>query len=52
MDKEKREIRFLIDDKIYEEIKEEAKELGVPLASYAKMKMGEGRRYGRRKKSK
>ena len=40
----------MIDDEIYQKLKEEAKELGVPLASYAKMKMGEGRIYGRRKK--
>lgn len=49
MDIEKREVRFMIDEDIYEEMKEEAKKLGVPLASYAKMKVGEGRVHGRRR---
>jgi hypothetical protein len=36
MDKDKLEIRFLIDKKIYYKLKKKAEELDVPLASYIK----------------
>jgi hypothetical protein len=36
MDKDKCEIRFMIDEKIYRELQSEAEELDVPLASYVK----------------
>ncbi|MDD4049866.1 MAG: hypothetical protein PHX47_02540 [Candidatus ainarchaeum sp.] len=39
MDNEKKEIRFLLDEKKYEELKEEAKNLDIPLASYIKSKI-------------
>lgn len=36
MEEEKREIRFFIDKRIYDRLKEEAKSLDIPLASYVK----------------
>jgi hypothetical protein len=39
MDNKKKEIRFIIDGKKYEELKEEAKNLDIPLASYIKSKI-------------
>lgn len=36
MDKEKLEIRFMIDENIYFKLKKKAEELDVPLASYIK----------------
>lgn len=40
MDSSKREIRFLVSKKKYEELKTEAKELNVPVASLIKLKLG------------
>ena len=36
MDKEKLEIRFIIDKVIYDKLKKEAEKLDIPLASYIK----------------
>ncbi len=36
MDKERKEIRFLIAKKIYDKLQLRAKELDIPLASYVK----------------
>lgn len=36
MDKEKYEIRFMIDKNIYDGLKKDAEELDIPLASYIK----------------
>jgi hypothetical protein len=36
MDKEKLEIRFMIDKEIYDKLKKKAEDLDVPLASYVK----------------
>ena len=56
MDKKKEkknrlEIRFFIDKKIYDELKEEAKKLDIPLASYIKSNIEEWN-VRRRKKNK
>lgn len=52
MDKNKKEIRFLIDKAIYNKLKNEAEELDVPLASYIKSNIEKWRKNGRRRKSK
>jgi len=41
MDKEKKEIRFLIDTRLYNKLKAKAKKLDIPLASYIKSQIEE-----------
>jgi hypothetical protein len=50
MDKSKKEIRFLIDKKIRNELEKEAKECGVPLVSYIKSHIKEWRKKCQKKK--
>jgi hypothetical protein len=53
MDKEKKEIRFLINEDIYNILKENAEKLDIPLASYIKSNIEKwGKNNGRRKKDK
>ena len=52
MEKKKREIRFFIDREIYNQLKEEAKKLDIPLASYIKSNIiNWKKKNGRRKES-
>ena len=50
MDNEKREIRFLIDKSIYDELVEEAENLDIPLASYMKANIKNWREKCQKKK--
>ena len=43
MDDDKLEIRFMLKKEIYEEMKKEAEEADIPLASYAKICTKNGR---------
>ena len=49
MEEEKSEIRFLVDKKIYDNLKEKAKELDVPLASYLKSNIEKWSKNGTRR---
>lgn len=51
MDDNKKEVRFLIDKKIYETLQQNAEQLDVPLASYIKSNIEKwGKNVRRRKK--
>lgn len=52
MDNEKYEIRFLIDKNIYDKLKEKAKKLDVPLASYIKANIENWSKNGKRREKK
>jgi len=49
MDKEKREIRFMISKDIYDKLKKEAEELDIPLASYIKSNIKKWGKNGNRR---
>jgi len=49
MDKDKKEIRFMIDEKIYNKLKKEAEDLDVPLASYIKSNIKKWSKNGTRR---
>ena len=50
MDKKKKEIRFFIDEGIYEELREKSKELDIPLSSYIKANIEKWRENARRRR--
>jgi hypothetical protein len=49
MDKEKKEIRFMISQDIYDKLKKEAEDLDVPLASYIKSNIKKWSKNGTRR---
>ena len=50
MEEKKKEIRFLINEKLHKKLEKEAKECDVPLASYTKVMVKKGRENVRRRK--
>lgn len=50
MDNNKKEIRFLVEEKIKEELEKEAKKCDVPLASYIKSNIEEWKKRCQKKK--